>query len=118
MVDLDEKYYPHNIAWIVLNRLKEFNDKPEFIREFDKTKSFRREKKDHICFTTRSILEDIGMEELVKTHKRYVIDVLNTCFNKAFKKGILKEKFEYKKETFNKYDKVHINIPINPDFQW
>ena len=35
MSDLDEKYYPHNIAWIVLNRLKEFNDKPEFIRELN-----------------------------------------------------------------------------------
>lgn len=35
MADLDEKYYPHNIAWIVLNRLKEFNDKPEFIRELN-----------------------------------------------------------------------------------
>ena len=85
---------------------------------FDKTKSFRREKKDHICFTTRSILKDIDMEELVKTHKQYVISVLNTCFNKAFKKGILKEKFEYTNETFNKDDKVHINIPINSDFQW
>lgn len=85
---------------------------------FDKTKSFRREKKDHICFTTRSILKDIDMEELVKTHKQYVISVLNTCFNKALKKGILKEKFEYTNETFNKDDKVHINIPINSDFQW
>ena len=35
MADLDEKYYPHNIAWIILNRLKEFNDKPEFIRELN-----------------------------------------------------------------------------------
>ena len=35
MVDIEEKYYPHNIAWIILNRLKEFNDKPEFIRELN-----------------------------------------------------------------------------------
>lgn len=33
MVDLDEKYYPHKIAWIVLNRLKEFNDTPQLIRD-------------------------------------------------------------------------------------
>ena len=25
MVDIEEKYYPHNIAWIILNRLKELN---------------------------------------------------------------------------------------------
>lgn len=36
MVDVEEKYYPHNIAWIILNRLKDFNDKPEYIRELDK----------------------------------------------------------------------------------
>lgn len=33
MVDVDEKYYPHMIAWIILNRLKEFNDSPTKIRE-------------------------------------------------------------------------------------
>lgn len=31
MVDIDEKFYPHNIAWIILNRLKDFNDKPQHI---------------------------------------------------------------------------------------
>jgi len=33
MIDTQEKYYPHTIAWIVLNRLKEFNERPELIRE-------------------------------------------------------------------------------------
>jgi hypothetical protein len=33
MTDLDEKYYPHNIAWIILNRLKEFNNDPQKIRD-------------------------------------------------------------------------------------
>lgn len=33
MIDTEEKYYPHTIAWIVLNRLKDFNEKPQFIRD-------------------------------------------------------------------------------------
>jgi KaiC/GvpD/RAD55 family RecA-like ATPase len=33
MTDLDEKYYPHNIAWIILNRLKDFNNDPQKIRD-------------------------------------------------------------------------------------
>ena len=33
MADLDEKYYPHNIAWIILNRLKDFNNEPQRIRD-------------------------------------------------------------------------------------
>ena len=27
MADIEEKFYPHNIAWIILNRLKEFEKK-------------------------------------------------------------------------------------------
>ena len=33
MVDIDEKFYPHNIAWIILNRLKEFNEEPQRIAD-------------------------------------------------------------------------------------
>lgn len=33
MVDTEEKYFPHQIAWIVLNRLQEFDEKPEIIQE-------------------------------------------------------------------------------------
>lgn len=33
MVDDNEKYYPHTIAWIIINRLKEFNDKPQMIQD-------------------------------------------------------------------------------------
>lgn len=33
MTDIDEKYYPHNIAWIILNKLKDFNNDPQRIRE-------------------------------------------------------------------------------------
>lgn len=40
MVDLDEKYYPHNIAWIILNRLKEFNKEPQ--RIIDLSERFSR----------------------------------------------------------------------------
>lgn len=36
MVNSEEKYYPHNIAWIILNRLKDFNDKPEYIEALSK----------------------------------------------------------------------------------
>lgn len=32
-MDAEEKYYPHNIAWIVLNRLKDFNEQPQLIRD-------------------------------------------------------------------------------------
>lgn len=32
-VDDNEKYYPHTIAWIIINRLKEFNDKPQMIKD-------------------------------------------------------------------------------------
>lgn len=31
MLNVEEKYVPHNIAWAVLNNLKDFNDKPELI---------------------------------------------------------------------------------------
>jgi KaiC/GvpD/RAD55 family RecA-like ATPase len=33
MADAVEKYFPHTTAWIILNRLKEFNERPELIRE-------------------------------------------------------------------------------------
>jgi len=36
----EEKYYVHNIAWIVLNRLKDFNDKPQLI--FDLSAKFNK----------------------------------------------------------------------------
>lgn len=32
-VDDNEKYYPHTIEWIIINRLKEFNDKPQMIKD-------------------------------------------------------------------------------------
>ena len=31
MADIEEKFYPHNIAWIILNRLKEFDNDPQRI---------------------------------------------------------------------------------------
>lgn len=33
MADAVEKYFPHTTSWIILNRLKDFNDRPELIRE-------------------------------------------------------------------------------------
>lgn len=31
MADIEEKFYPHNIAWIILNRLKDFDNDPQRI---------------------------------------------------------------------------------------
>lgn len=85
---------------------------------FNKTKDFRKKPIDHLCFTTRSLLKDLGMEELAKTHKQKAIEILNICFDKAFKKGAFAQEFAYTKESFNKKDKAHINIPTNQEFKW
>ena len=85
---------------------------------FNKTKDFRKKRIDHLCFTTRCLLKDLGMEELAKTHKQKAIEILNTCFDKAFQKDIFTEKFTYTKESFKQKDKTHINIPINKEFKW
>lgn len=85
---------------------------------FNKTKTYNKKPIDKFIFTTRSILKDLVLEELVKAHKIHVISILNTCFSKAFKKGIFTEKFEFSLENFKKDDKTIITIPINTSFQW
>lgn len=85
---------------------------------FMQTKSFRKMQINHLCFTTRSLLNVLNLKNLAKTHKQYVIKTLNTCFKKAFEKGIFTEEFEYTKDNFKKDDKNYINIPINPNFKW
>ena len=85
---------------------------------FDKTKAFKRTPYSHFCFTTRSLLKDLGVDNTVKTHKDRVRNTINVCFQKAFDKGVFTELYQYKKETFNKDDKQHINLAFNPDFKW
>lgn len=85
---------------------------------FSKTKDYRKKPIDKFIFTTRSILEDLGLEELVKTHRDYVMKILNTCFSIAFEKGVFTVKFEYKKEDFKKVNKTSYAIPINSKFNW
>ena len=29
----DEKYFPYRISWLILNKLSEFNDKPQLIED-------------------------------------------------------------------------------------
>lgn len=87
---------------------------------FNKTKNFKKKPIEHLYFTTRSLLKDLGMEELARTHKQKTIKILNTCFRKAFEKGIFTECFMYsnEKKLFDRQDKTLINLKINPEFKW
>jgi len=85
---------------------------------FNKTKDFKKTPCSHFCFTTRSLLKNLGLDESVKTHKDRVRNIINTCLKKAFDKGVFIELYQYEKESFNKDDKQRINIAFNPSFNW
>ena len=56
MLNVEEKYVPYNIAWVVLNKLKEFNDKPQLI--FDLATYFSKLTKHTIYYKFHDIYEE------------------------------------------------------------
>lgn len=77
MVDVEEKYYPHNIAWIVLNKLKDFNEKPEYIKEL--YKRFAELKNHSIYFKFEPLYRE-AVNYFDKHNKFPDIDYLNERF--------------------------------------
>jgi hypothetical protein len=86
---------------------------------FNKTKDFRKQPIEHLCFSARSLLKTLGLDEAIKTHKQRIIKNINICFQKAFNKGIFMESFKLTKDDFNRNNKTTLhNILINPEFKW
>jgi hypothetical protein len=86
---------------------------------FNKTKDFRKQPIEHLCFSTRSLLKTLGLDEAIETHKQRIIKNINICFQKAFNKGIFMESFKLTKDDFNRNNKTTLhNILINPEFKW